>query len=208
MSTVRHVFVSAEGGLLPRWVQAFPKAVGRRFGEGVPASRQAILVWVRLRDRPATECLNEIRQVFGADVSCIVLSDVPRDEEAITCFSAAARGYCNTHSVAALLRKVADVVIPGGLWVGESLMQRMLHVSANVPPTVDSAKVASWDAALTKRECQVAREVAIGASNKEIARTLGITERTVKAHISALLDKLGVRDRLQLSLVVNGHRRS
>ena len=46
--------------------------------------------------------------------------------------------------------------------------------------------------------------LATGASNKEIARSLGITERTVKAHVGAILEKLQVRDRLQLSLVVNG----
>ena len=43
-----------------------------------------------------------------------------------------------------------------------------------------------------------------GSSNKEIAKALGITERTVKAHVGAILDKLQVRDRLQLSLIVNG----
>ncbi|QKV57525.1 MAG: response regulator transcription factor [Dechloromonas sp.] len=42
------------------------------------------------------------------------------------------------------------------------------------------------------------------AANKEIATRLEITERTVKAHLSAIFEKLGVRDRLQLSLRVNG----
>jgi DNA-binding NarL/FixJ family response regulator len=57
---------------------------------------------------------------------------------------------------------------------------------------------------LTAREQETAALLARGASNKEIARQLDITERTVKAHVGAMLEKLGVRDRLRLSLIING----
>ena len=57
---------------------------------------------------------------------------------------------------------------------------------------------------MTAREQEAALLVAGGASNKEIARQLDITERTAKAHVSAMLEKLGARDRLQLSLILNG----
>ena len=50
----------------------------------------------------------------------------------------------------------------------------------------------------------MARLVAGGASNREVAEQLSITERTVKAHLSAIFEKLGLRDRLQLSLRING----
>jgi len=53
---------------------------------------------------------------------------------------------------------------------------------------------------LTPRERDVAIEVAHGATNKEVAQRLNITERTVKAHLGAVFEKLGVRDRLQLVL--------
>jgi DNA-binding NarL/FixJ family response regulator len=55
---------------------------------------------------------------------------------------------------------------------------------------------------LTPRERDVAEQVALGASNKEIAERLDITPRTVKAHMGAIFDKLGVRDRLQLVLAL------
>ncbi len=61
---------------------------------------------------------------------------------------------------------------------------------------------------LTGREVEVARAVARGSSNKEIARQLGITERTVKAHIGSVFQKLNARDRLHLALIVNGQRSS
>ena len=56
---------------------------------------------------------------------------------------------------------------------------------------------------LTGREQMVAEQVALGASNREIAEKLEITERTVKAHLSAIFAKLGARDRVQLALKMN-----
>ncbi|MGC1172047.1 response regulator transcription factor [Polaromonas sp.] len=138
---------------------------------------------------------------------CVVLSDRPTDDEALAAFSAGARGYCNTHAAAQVLSQVAAVVLQGGLWIGESLMQRLVSATSRIQAaagvTVSPVK-RTWTERLTDREKEVAITLATGASNKEIARLLGITERTVKAHIGAILEKLQVRDRLQLSLVVNG----
>jgi DNA-binding NarL/FixJ family response regulator len=101
------------------------------------------------------------------------------------------------------LRQVATVVENGGVWIGQSLMQRFLAASARLLPERAAEKDA-WRGSLTPREQEVATELAKGASNKEIARQLDITERTVKAHVGATLEKLGARDRLQLSLIING----
>ena len=56
---------------------------------------------------------------------------------------------------------------------------------------------------LTARERMVAERVAIGASNREIAEALEISERTVKSHLSSIFEKLAIRDRVQLALAVN-----
>lgn len=55
---------------------------------------------------------------------------------------------------------------------------------------------------LTPREADIARAVGAGQPNKSIAFALGITERTVKAHLTEIFRKLGISDRLQLALIV------
>ena len=73
------------------------------------------------------------------------------------------------------------------------------------PPAPDAGSE-RWSETLTAREKQVALLAAQGASNQRIAEDCDITERTVKAHLSAVFDKLGVTDRLQLALKVHGIR--
>ena len=55
--------------------------------------------------------------------------------------------------------------------------------------------------ALTSREREVLAELTRGRSNREVARALGISEKTVKAHVSSVLAKLGVQDRTQAALL-------
>jgi two-component system, NarL family, nitrate/nitrite response regulator NarL len=203
MNNVLHHFLCAQGELLPRWREAFPKAL---LATKVSHGDTPHIVWLRLRRGiPVAEQIGTARQQYR-DISLVVLSDTPSDDEALDCFSCGARGYCNTHAVPELLKRVADVVQQGGLWIGETLMQRLLQGTVRIPLPAPAGAPPDWAALLTERERQVALAVAEGASNKEIARQLGITERTVKAHTGAIFEKLGVRDRMQLSLVVHGRR--
>ena len=79
-----------------------------------------------------------------------------------------------------------------------------MALSLRVVPTSEKAEaVGSALDELTSREVMVAKLVGRGESNREIAAELEITERTVKAHLSAIFTKLGVRDRVQLALTVN-----
>lgn len=205
-----HVFISANGQALPRWREAFPDG---RVSALINISDlpEHAMVWLRLpRGQSASTVLEGIRKRL-AFRSMVVLSDIPDDGEALACFAAGARGYCNSHALAEVLRQVATVVGQGGLWIGESLMGRLLQgaipLMQNRLTAPNDPEDPEWSTGLTERERQVALAVASGASNKEIARQLAITERTVKAHIGAIFDKLGVRDRLQLSLRVNSRHR-
>ena len=103
----------------------------------------------------------------------------------------------------------------GGLWVGPDLLQRLVNSAqaalalrsapatpaAPAPPVAPAGGAAAnlWSK-LTPREMQVARAVTAGRSNREVAELMFISERTVKAHLSVVFGKLGVKNRVQLVL--------
>jgi len=130
----------------------------------------------------------------------VVASARPHDEQGTKALASGAVGYCHTYAPAEALAQVLTVVGAGEIWMGRSLVQRLLRL---VESRAGSQEVWHNDV-LTERENVVARQAAVGDSNQEIATTLGITERTVKAHLSAVFEKLGVSDRLQLALRVHG----
>ncbi len=202
---MNHYFVDREAVPLPSWLAAFPQARTLRREENVrlPAGQPAIL-WCRCR---AGESVASVLRFHGLEAGqrVVLLADEPDESLVEDALALGAAGCCNTHAAPEVLRQVALVVENGGLWVGQSLLLRLvggasraLAAKAERPPRVN------WETLLSEREVQVARLVAGGASNREVADQLSITERTVKAHMSAIFEKLGLRDRLQLSLHING----
>lgn len=201
MSTLRHLFVSKAGEMLPRWQQAFPQAQASSEDDLQACPDQFDLVWLRLQAKPSIgPQMLAVRQRFSS-TAFVVLSDTPSDNEALAAFAGAARGYCNSHATPAILQQVGMVVLQGGIWIGESLMQRLVAQTDNLV-AASSIQNSNRIDSLTPRELEVAQAIASGGSNREIANRLGITERTVKAHVSAILEKLDVRDRLQLALLL------
>ena len=195
--------------MLTRWSEAFPHGQADKLDSGrSPRLAKVDVVWLRLEHGLSVSALIENLAPQLKQVPCVVLSDRPTDEEALVAFAAGARGYCNTHAAAQLLVQIAAVVLQGGLWIGESLMHRLVSATSRLQADIAATtERKAWSEGLTGRERQVANTLAGGASNKEIALALGITERTVKAHVGAIFEKLQVRDRLQLSLIVNASSR-
>ncbi|MHB1403239.1 MAG: helix-turn-helix transcriptional regulator [Thiobacillus sp.] len=201
----RHVFVTARPAPIPRWLEAFPDAqlLQDHGPDETDFSRlaDASLVWLHVTgDAPAVAAWVGTVHAAAPHVPIVVLLNVPEDDQGMAALAAGASGYCSALTLPTVLHQVAGVVEHGGLWVGPQLMRRLMQgLAARNSDTRDPALDR-----LSQRERQVAVEVARGATNKEIARVLNITERTVKAHLTAAFEKLGVRDRMQLSLVVNG----
>lgn len=140
------------------------------------------------------------RHAQFSGLQVVVASPSPNDEQGTQALGAGALGYCHSYAPATALAQALEVVASGGIWMGRSLVTRLLRLV-----TERAQDSRSWDnGLLTEREITVARYAASGQSNAQIADALGITERTVKAHLSAVFDKLEVTDRLQLALRVHG----
>ena len=137
---------------------------------------------------------------LGDGIRLVVASSRPTDDQGTKALAAGMSGYCHTHAPVDSLAQVLDVVASGGVWMGRSLVSRLLKLVDERTPTSGNW----YSSALTDRENAVTLRAAHGESNAEIAEALGITERTVKAHLSAVFEKLGVSDRLQLALKVHG----
>ena len=134
------------------------------------------------------------------NMQVIVTSIRPLDHEAAVVLSAGASGYLHAYTPAPVLDSALSTVAAGGVWLGRSLVSRILQEINQRAPVQN----ASWKAGLTEREIEVAELAAIGQGNQAIADALGITERTVRAHLSAVFEKLNVSDRLMLALRVHG----
>lgn len=200
-----HWIIDRDINPLPTWLEAMPNAQ-LVLRDKLPESSFAGegIIWSRLRSgEPVEVALAGIQRAAGCPV--VLLCDEPDEALVLQALALGAAGCCNSRAAPGVLRQVALVVTNGGLWIGQSLLQQLVGATARrLGQHSSGAKIDDWSALLSEREVQVARQVAGGASNKEIAEQLAITERTVKAHLTTIFEKLGLRDRLQLSLRING----
>jgi DNA-binding NarL/FixJ family response regulator len=115
-------------------------------------------------------------------------------------------GYVPRTSSAAVLCSAVSVVLAGGIFVPSQVLRELIdgdrwrdgHSGRN-----DGAEQLDQGIErLTSRQLQVVRELTTGDSNKRIARTLGITEGTVKLHLAAIYRAMKVRNRTEAVLTV------
>lgn len=191
-----HVLLtSREHGPSPRLLQAFPNAQVLRAPFPEVLDGGVAICWIGTE---LTDWLQQVRERCHVH-RVVVHSMRPTDEEGITALDAGAHGYCHSLAAEPQLRAVATTVTSGGLWVGAGLIGRMIRTLRHAQPENPAEPPPGFDR-LTPRERQVAMAVTSGASNKEIACQLGLSERTVKMHLGAAFQKLGVADRVQLVL--------
>ena len=176
-------------------------ALSERIGASEPA---AILLDSELLEKPLERQVGEIVDVAGA-ARVIVLTPVFIEDEEIALLKAGAKGCCRRGIDPDSLQQVLSVTSNGGVWVTRSLLPRLVselrkYVDAHRKPAETSADDSL--AELTQREREIVRLIVDGSSNKEVASSLNISERTVKGHLSNVFQKLGVTDRLKLMLYV------
>jgi two-component system nitrate/nitrite response regulator NarL len=147
-------------------------------------------------------------QRLSPSTKIILLSSVCDEKEAVSALKSGAKGVCHKDIESSMLKKAIEVVQKGEVWVGRKTISHLLSEivslteSGEKDPPNPSEVFLSY---LTPREFQIAQMVGNGAHNKEIAQRLNITERTVKAHLTATFNKLQIPDRLRLGLFIVGH---
>jgi len=140
---------------------------------------------------PGVDGVAALREMTARGLPCrvLVITSFTEPAAVLPAVRAGAAGYVykdvDPPALAAAIRSV-------------HLGHTLLH--PEVARVLSEGESAADPARLTPRERQVLTEIGRGRSNREIARALGLAEKTVKAHVSAILAKLGVQDRTQAAL--------
>jgi DNA-binding NarL/FixJ family response regulator len=145
---------------------------------------------------------------LSTETSVIILSGEISEDAEWGLFKIGVRGCCRNDIKPELLNHVVMVVQQGELWMRRKLTNRLLdefgETAAIKKAYRDSLSMLDQ---LTQREYDLAVRVGKGESNKQIAKTCNITERTVKAHLTEVFQKLHVNDRVNLALILSADRR-
>ena len=153
-----------------------------------------ILLDIRMPNLDGVEATKQI-VASGSGTRILVLTTFDLDEYVYGAIRAGASGFLLKDVRPGELVDAIRVVASGNALLGPTAVERLLRrfsVPVDDHP-MDTAAVGS----LTDREAETLRLLANGLSNAEIAATLVVSETTVKTHVSNLLRKLGVRDRVQ-----------
>jgi NarL family two-component system response regulator LiaR len=150
-----------------------------------------ILLDLEMPNMDGVETLRHLRNHLP-DIQVLVFTAFDTDERILSAVQAGAKGYLLKGAPRDELFQAIRVVSEGGSLLQPVIASKLLkHISQ---PSETSH---NFPEALTERESEVLNLLAKGMTNKEIAETLVITERTVKFHVSAILTKLGASNRTE-----------
>lgn len=125
----------------------------------------------------------------------IVIGPEEDDELVMRAIVAGARGFLGRSSGPTTVRKAIEAVTAGSIWAPRYLLSRLIDQLLQAPQPAPAPPKPQ----LTPREAQVLKLILNAQSTREIARQLGIEQRTVKAYVAKLMHKAGVDNRVKLS---------
>jgi DNA-binding NarL/FixJ family response regulator len=176
-------------------------------GDGAEGCRQVealrpdvVLMDIRM---PGTDGLTATEAVLAGDdpPQVIVLTTFDTDEHILRALRAGAAGFLLKDTPPAEIVSAIHRVAAGDAQLSPSVVQRLIATAVATHPRVEAARERL--AQLTPRELDIARAIGEGLSNAEIAARLYLSVPTIKAHVSAVLDKLDAANRVQVALLVH-----
>ena len=144
---------------------------------------------------PSLATLAAVRRA-RPELRLIVIGPEGNDRLVMDAIIAGARAYLDQTASPELVRMALDVVARGSIWAPRRLLSKLIDRLLTEPDT----SLTNVKPHLTARERHVLELILTASSNREIARQLGIEERTVKAHVSRLMRKTGAENRVDLSM--------
>jgi len=149
---------------------------------------------------PRLPGLEAMRAIMSGSpkVQILLLNRAIRAQHIIEALQIGARGIVLHDRLAEDLGAAIQCISGGGYWLGQEQVESLvgaLHVLVQ-----EQASPEQKSYGLTRREVEVIRCIVEGCSNRDIARQYGLSEETVKRHLSNVFDKLGVSTRLELAL--------
>ena len=169
---------------------------GREALEMVAALRpDVVLMDLSMPEMDGVEATQRI-SASHPDVKIVILSSFSEHQRVLAALDAGAEGYVLKHADPEQILAAIDAVHRGGAPIDPQVARVLLDVKRNAPTA---------RGVLTDREEEVLRLVQSGLANKQIGRQLGISERTVKAHLTKIFQTLGVADRTQAALWAAEH---
>ncbi|MCH1556823.1 MAG: response regulator transcription factor [Pseudomonadales bacterium] len=199
---MNQVLISLREDLVARWIAVFPE------GKATTSLKQAVrvpkknapLYWLDLTMVQPDHWLETVEEL-SVRGKLVVFSPKPAQSEATLLIRAGAMGYCHQGTPGERLLEISRVLENEGFWMPREMIQRITQNTRRIGsqkynPEQDPQR-------LTDRERAVAELIGLGANNAEVAETLNMSERTVKAHLTSIFQQLNLRDRVQLALVMN-----
>jgi DNA-binding NarL/FixJ family response regulator len=148
-----------------------------------------VLMDLLMPEMDGVEAIKLIRGEFP-DTEVIALTSVLEDRAIFDAIRVGAIGYLLKDTDADKLCEAIKAAANGQVRLSPQVAARLMN-EVREPETLD---------VLTEREMEVLKEIAKGLSNKEIGETLSITDKTVKTHVSSILDKLNLPSRTRAAL--------
>jgi DNA-binding NarL/FixJ family response regulator len=159
-----------------------------------------ILLDLHLGKENSLDFISELRET-ASKARILILTGVPEPEPHRRALQLGARGLISKDKAIDVLLEAIERVSAGEVWIDPSMIAGVLSEVSRSEFDPEKAKIET----LTAREREIVSLICEGLRNKQIAQRLAISEATVRNHITSILNKLGLSDRLEVAVYSYRH---